>query len=63
MKERTAQDLAWNQQKDRSTELNKLLFTGFKDGHFWRSTITAKRALVSIIRHESTGNESSSMSL
>lgn len=51
MRERTLQDIAWNEQKDRSAEHNRLLADNvIYHGQFLRRTITAARALRAILR-------------
>lgn len=46
MKERSPQDRAWNEQRLRNGEVNRLLADNILwHGQFWRRTITAARAI------------------
>ena len=52
MKERTPQDQRWINNKTVQEVHNKILFTGFKDGQFFRQSISARRALRTIAKVE-----------
>lgn len=51
MKERRPQDIAWNEQRLRNAEHNRLLADNIVwHGQFWRRTTTAKVALKAVTR-------------